>query len=103
MPGLNAGEGVGDGHAEIVVAVSREDHVLSARNLCEQHAKGGGVLLRCGVADSVWDINRGRSSLDGDGDDLDEEVGVGAGGVFGGELDVIGEGAGKTDGFGGLI
>ena len=29
---------------------------------------------------------------------LDEEVGVGAGAVFGGELDVVGEGAGEADG-----
>ena len=101
--GLNAGEGVGDGHAEIVVAVGGEDDVLGARNLCEQHAEGGGVLVGRGVADGVGDVDGGRSGLDGDGDDLDEEVGVGAGGVFGGELDVVGEGAGEADGFGGLI
>jgi hypothetical protein len=94
---LNAGEGVGDGHAEVVVAVGGEDDVLGAGDLGEEHAEGGGVFLWRGVADGVGDVDGGGSGLDRDGDDLDEEVGVGAGGVLGGELDVVAERAGETD------
>ena len=100
---LNAGEGVGDGHAEVVVAVGGEDDVVDAGDACSDHAEDGGVLVGRGVADGVGDVDGGGSGLDGDGDHLDEEVGVGAGGVFGGELDVVGEGAGEADGFGGLV
>ncbi len=101
--GLNAGEGVGDGHAEIVVAVGGEDDVLSAGDLGEKHAEGGGVFFGRGVADGVGDVDGGGPGLDRNRDDFDEEVRVGAGGVFGGELDVVAEGAGETDGFGSLM
>jgi hypothetical protein len=94
---------LGDGHAEVVVAVCGEDDVFGTGNLREQHAEGRGVLLRCGVTDGVGDVDRGGSGLDCDGDDVDEEVGVGAGGVLGRELDIVGEGAGEADGFGGLV
>jgi hypothetical protein len=100
---LDAGERVGYGHAEVVVAVGGEDDVFDAGHLGEEHAEGGGVLVGRGVTDGVGDVDGGGSGLDGDGDDLDEEVGVGAGGVLGGELDVVGEGAGEADGFGGLM
>ncbi len=101
--GVDAGKGVGDGHAEVVVTVGGEDDILRAGDLGEEHAEGGGVLLGRGVADGVGDVDGGGAGLDGDGDDLDEEVGVGAGGVFGGELDVVGEGAGEANGLGGLV
>src|SRR6202040_605400 len=91
---LNAREGVGDGHAQVVVAVGGEDDVVNAGDLCEEHAEGGGVLVGSGVAHGVGDVDGGGSGLNGDGDDLDEKVGVGAGGILGGELDVVGEGAG---------
>ncbi len=55
------------------------------------------VLLRDAVADGVGEVEGGGSGLDGDLADLDEEVGVGAGGVFGGELDVVDVGAGEGD------
>src|ERR1700721_664735 len=101
--GLNAGEGVGDGHAEVVVAVGGEDYVFNAGNLCEKHAEGGSVLIGRGVADCVGDVDGGGPCLNRDGDDLHEEVGVCAGSVFGGELDVVGKGPGDADGFGGLV
>ena len=66
-------------------------------------AEDGGVFVGRGVADGVGDVDGGGAGLDGDCDHLDEEVGVGAGGVFGGELDVVGEGAGEADGLGGLV
>ncbi len=65
--------------------------------------KVAGVLFRRGVADGVGDVDGGGSGLNGDGYDLDEEVGVCARRVFGGELDVFDVGAGEADGLANLV
>ena len=80
---------VGDGQAEVVVAVRGEDDVLDAGDAgadVEEHLR---VVLRDAVADGVGQVEGGGAGLDGDLADFDEEVAVGAGGVFGGELDVV--------------
>ena len=86
---FDGSDGVRDGEAEVVVAVGGEDDVFDAghagadmRNIC-------GVVLRDAVADGVGEVEGGGAGLDGDLADLDEEVAVGAGGVLGGELDVV--------------
>ena len=89
---LNAGERVGDCHAEVVVAVRRIDDVFDAGNALAHHAEDGFVFGWRGVADGVGNIDRGRSSLNGDGDHLDEKIGIGARAVFGRKLDVVGVG-----------
>jgi|GEM_PF-5776136 len=95
--GFDGGDGVGDGEAEVVVAVGGEDDVLRARDAIEDHAEHGGVVLGEAVADGVGEVEGGGTGLDGDLADFDEEIGVGAGGVFRGELDVFAEGAGEGD------
>jgi hypothetical protein len=55
------------------------------------------------VSDGVGDVDGGGAGLDGDGDHLEEELGIGAGAVLGGELYVFGEGAGEADRLGGLV
>ena len=47
------------------------------------------VVQRRGVADGVGDVDRRGAGGDGRFDDAAEEVGLGAGGVFGRELDVV--------------
>ena len=54
-----------------------------------------------GVADGVGDVDRGGAGLDGLLDDLGEEIELGAGGVFGRELDVVAVAAGPLDAFDG--
>ena len=54
-----------------------------------QRADHAGVLRGHGVADGVGDVDRRRAGLDRRLDDLAEEVELGAGGVLGGELDVV--------------
>ena len=61
------------------------------------------VLVGRGVAHGVGDVDGGGSGLDGGGDHLHEEGGIGAGAVFGRELDVVDKGEGEPDGGGGLI
>ena len=62
-----------------------------------------GVVLREAVADGVGKIEGGGAGLDGGLADLDQEVGVGAGGVLGGELDVVAVGAREGDHLGDLV
>ena len=72
---LDAGEGVGDGHAEVVVAVGGEDDVFDAGDAGLDHAEDGLVLGGGGVADGVGDVDGGGSGLDGDGDHLERNSG----------------------------
>ena len=71
--GLDTGQGIGDGHAEIVVAVCGQDDIIDAGNFFDEHAEGGGVLVWCGVSDRVGNIDRSCPGLDRNGDNLDEE------------------------------
>src|SRR5258708_38778195 len=100
---FDAGQGVGYGHAEVIVAVGGEDYVVDSRDTGFDQAEDRGILLGGGVADGVGDVDGGGAGLDGDGDHLEEELGVGAGAVLGGELYVFGEGAGEADRLGGLV
>src|SRR3984885_10762238 len=100
---FDAGQRVGYGHTEVVVAVCGEDYVVNSRDAGFDQAEDRGVLLGGGVADGVGDVDGGGAGLDGDGDHLEEELGVGAGAVLGGELDVFGKGAGEADRLGGLV
>ena len=85
------------------MAVSPEDYVVDSRDAGLDQAEDRGVLLRSGEANGVGDVDGGGPGLDGDGDHLEKELGVGSRAVFSGELDVFGEGAGEADRLGGLI
>jgi len=100
---FDAGQRVGYGHTEVVVAVGGEDYVVDSRDAGFDQAEDRGVLLGGGVADGVGDVDSGGAGLDGDGDHLEEELGIGAGAVLGGELYVFGKGAGEADRLGGLV
>jgi hypothetical protein len=51
----------------------------------------------------IRNIDGANPSLNGDSDHLDEEFGVRASAILGGELYIFGEGAGKADRFGGPV
>ena len=55
------------------------------------------VLDGHGVADGVWNIERGGAGIDGRLQDFAEEVGIGAGCVLGREFHVIAERTGVGD------
>ena len=86
--GLAGGQAVGDGQAQVVVAVDADDGLADVRHALAEGADDAGVLGGRGVADGVGDVDRGRAGLDGGLDDLAEEVDLGARGVLGAELDV---------------
>ena len=54
------------------------------------------VFLGRGVADGVGHVDGGGAGFDGDAHHLDEEIAIGAGGVFGRKLDVVGKRAGQA-------
>ena len=86
--GLAAGQAVGDGHAQVVVAVGADDRPVDVGHALLERADDRRVLERRRVADGVRDVHRRGAGLDGGLDDLAEEVELGPRGVLGAELDV---------------
>ena len=84
--GLDAGEGVGHGHAQVVVAVDGDVHLLHARHVLPQVADQIPHLLGGGVAHGVGDVQGGGPGGHGVGVAPGQKRPVGAGGVLGGEL-----------------
>ena len=62
--GADAGQRVGHRHAEIVVAVHGEDHLLRARHLLHHGAEHLEVFLGRGVAHGVGQVDGGGAGLD---------------------------------------
>src|SRR5271157_5754630 len=87
-PGLDPGQAVGHRHAQVVVAVRADDRPVDVTDAFLQRANHGGILGGRGIADSVRDVDGGRTRLDGRRDDFAEEIELGPGSVFGGKLDV---------------
>ena len=86
----HGGKRVGDGHAEIVVAVRRPDHLVGIRHALDQllHAlapQGGNA-----VADGVGHVERFGAGLDHLVEDADQKIHVGAHRILGREFDVVG-------------
>ena len=84
--GLDRRERVGRGEAEVVVAVDA-DRRLAADEVDDPPDERA-ELGRDRVADGVRDVDGRRAGLDDGLVDLEQEVGVGAGGVLGAELDL---------------
>jgi hypothetical protein len=87
--GLDAGQAVGDGQAQVVMTVNADDGLRDVRHPLRERADDLRELGRHGVADGVGDVHRGGAGLDSGLDDVAEEVDLGARGVLGAELDVV--------------
>ena len=87
--GLQTGERVRGGHAEVVVAVDGDDGVFDSPDLFLEAGDGFGEFRRRRVADGVRDVDGPRAGLDGRLDHLAEKIELGATGVLGAELDVL--------------
>ena len=90
----DAGEAVGDGETEVVVAMHADDGAIA--DALGQVPDGSAKLLGHGIADGVGDVHGGRTGLDDGEGDFGEEVQLGARGVFRRELDVGAELAGRV-------
>jgi len=82
---------VGGAHAQIVVTMDRDDHIVDSRHALLQVGHQIGVFGRRGVADRIGHVQRRRSRLDSGIEHLHQEVPIGAGRILGGKLDIAGE------------
>ena len=84
--GLDGGQRVGRGQAEVVVAVDADDGARS--DPFDDRADERPELRWDGVADRVGDVDRGGTGVDDRLVDAQQELRVGARGILGGELDL---------------
>src|ERR1035441_658801 len=96
----DGGQRVGNGQAQVVVTMRREDDArgVDGRDALADLGEHAAVFFGGGVADGVWHVDGGCAGLDGYADHFDEEIAIGAGGVFGGELNVVDMSARQLDG-----
>ena len=87
---LDGDDGVRGCHAEVIVAVDREDALVDIGNSLDDAPDLGAELVREVVADGVRDVDGGRACGDGLLDDDAEVVNRGASCILAGELDVVG-------------
>lgn len=92
---FDGGQGVGDRHAQVVVAVGREDHVrMTLLDARRQGAVGFAHLFRGRIADGVGHVQRSGASVGGGLQHIGQKLRLGAEGVLGRELDVVEQAAG---------
>ena len=87
--GTHAGQRIGHRHAEIVVAVHREDRLLRARHLLHHRAEHLEIFLGRRIAHRIGQIDGGGAGLDRGLHAAAEVVDLGAGGVLGRPLHVV--------------
>ncbi len=85
----NGGQRIGDGHAEIIMAVRRDNDVLNATNALPQGADNVPVFFRHGIADGVGNVDGGCAFIDHSLHYLAQKIQIRARGVFRGKFDVI--------------
>ena len=98
-PFAERGQAVGDGQAQVVVAVDREDAAVDAAHVRLEVPDDRGVVARHGVADGVGNVESGGTGFDRSFDHFGQEIEFGAGRVLGGELDVVAAVAGTLHAF----
>lgn len=87
--GVDRGEGVTDGDAQVIMGVDGNNRFVDIRHAIIQAADNVGVFERHGVADGVRDINGGGASVDRRFDDASQIGNRRAAGVFTGEFDIV--------------
>ncbi len=94
LPGavLDGGERVGDGEAQVVVVVDRDDGPVADEGF--EFGDAGSDFIGQKDADGVGDIDRSGSRVDRGVDDLFHKAHLAASGVFEAELHVVDEGPG---------
>ncbi len=93
LPGaaFDRGQGIGDGQAQIVMAMTGENDVLLFEDgqLGQQMGEDFTVGFGRGIADGVGQIYRRRAGLHGGVDDLFQKIQLRPAGVFGREFNII--------------
>ena len=89
--GADGGQRIGDGKAEIVVAVNGDDRLVDVRHAVHQHGDQRGEFLGHRIADGVRNIDRAGAALDRRLDAAAKEVMLAAGTILGRPLDIVAE------------
>ena len=95
--GHDGGDGIGGGHAEVVVAVDADDRFFDIGRMFADIADQAGEFIRHGIADGIGNIDDCRSLPDGHAEDLRQKGPVAAGSVFRRKFHVGRQGAGVAD------
>ena len=74
---MNSSQGVRYSHAQIVVAVNRQDRLVDVRHTVKQHGHQVGILGRGGIANGIWDVDRGCAGINGGFDATAQEIVLG--------------------------
>jgi hypothetical protein len=96
--GLDGGERVGDGEAQVVVAVGAQHHPVGTGDAGPDVAEHRGVLVRQRVSDRVGQVDRAGTFGDRQLRHPAEEVGIAPARVLGGEFHVVGVASGPAHG-----
>ena len=86
---FDAGQAVGHGQSQIVVAVDADHGLVDVRHAFAQRANHVAHMGRRGVADGVGNVDRRGAGVDGGFDHLAQKIDFGAGGILGRELDIV--------------
>ena len=78
-------------HAQIVVAVNRQDRLVDIWHTVKQHGHQVGVLGRGGVANRIGDVDGGRAGINRGFNATAQEVMLGARSVLGRPFNVVGK------------
>ena len=97
--GGDGGQRIGCGKPKVIVAMRGENDTfrIDGRDALADFAKHLSVFLGGRVTDRIRHVDRGGSGLDGYADHVDQKAPVRASRIFGRELDVVNEGAGKPN------
>src|SRR5690606_21942644 len=89
LTSFDGGQRIRDFQAQVVVAVCAEHYLVGAAHAGGRALEPAADLFRRGEAHRIRQVDGGRAGRDGGGDRLVQEILLGAGGVLGGELDLV--------------
>ena len=95
----NRGQGIGSGHAKVVVTVGCKDHAICTGHPFDQHTDQISAFDRRGIAHCVGDVDRCGTSLDRDFDNAAQVIMFGPCGIHGRPLDIVAQIARMGDRF----
>lgn len=74
------------------MTMSGPDHLIRSLGIGDQILDHRAILLRHVVADSIWNVQSRRTSLDNSGEDLAQKVLIASSCIFGGEFYIVNQG-----------
>src|SRR5690606_18499969 len=98
-----AAQGIGDGHAQIIVTVTAEDHSFFIRDPVDDLFDKRTVFSRDGIPYRVGDINDARPFSNHRFEYFNQIIDIAPGRILGGKLDVVAEIASDPYGLDGLL